>query len=217
MTEATKQEAYPLAWPEGWTRTRVQDRRVQASWRLPANKYRDGLLTELARMGASSVVISTNVPLNQRGDLTTAQQPRDPGVAVYFTRKPKPDFSWQDVLGVIHPDPSLDQIDAAYKRLAQLHHPDKGGDTATWLAILKARNDARDWVTGKTDAAHALVIACDSFTEVRWNLCSLRITLKAIRDIERCGATGISEKVFSGFKQLAAQAGGEVARASTPA
>lgn len=83
--------AYPLSWPTGWPRTkyyqRESDRRFHGSvYGLTIGRSRDGLLGELARLGAASVVISSNLRLRQDG-LPYSDQRRvdDPGVAVYFT------------------------------------------------------------------------------------------------------------------------------------
>lgn len=80
-------EAFPLQWPVGYPRTK---------W--PTNGYRftpksfaverDGLISELKRMGARDVVLSTSVPLRQDG-LPYATFGKktvpDVGVAVYFS------------------------------------------------------------------------------------------------------------------------------------
>jgi len=85
-------EAYPLQWPVGYPRTK---------W--PTNGYRftpksfaverDGLISELKRMGARDVVLSTSVPLRQDG-LPYATFGKktvpDVGVAVYFTIDKEP-------------------------------------------------------------------------------------------------------------------------------
>lgn len=79
-------EAYPLSWPDGWPRTR---RRKQARYTVSFGVARDDLLAELRRLGATNVVLSTNVPTRRDG-LPYADWSRrridDPGVAIYFTR-----------------------------------------------------------------------------------------------------------------------------------
>lgn len=86
---------YPLQWPAGWKKT--------DSWRRKKAKFknntlaraRDGMLNQLALMGCSrlTIVISSNVPLRRDG-LPHGDWERkymsDPGVAVYFVRKGKP-------------------------------------------------------------------------------------------------------------------------------
>src|SRR5262245_3528829 len=95
---AEKKEAYPLSWPEGWPRTRPQDQKANAAWRRTANQYRDMLGKELARMGAPSFLVSSNVTVNARQQLAPGPEPRDVGVAVYFSRQKVEDFSWQEAL-----------------------------------------------------------------------------------------------------------------------
>jgi hypothetical protein len=82
-------EAYPLQWPEGWPRTapyaRESDRRFHDK-----HCTRDQLMAELRLLGATEVVVSSNVPTRPDGLLYS--DPRrldDPGIAVYFTYKKK--------------------------------------------------------------------------------------------------------------------------------
>lgn len=82
-------EAFPLHWPDGWPRTAPHHR----AWSLPGGRghtqsFSDTLrrlLTELDRLGAGPVVVSTNQPLRQDG-LPYANRAKmdDPGAAVYF-------------------------------------------------------------------------------------------------------------------------------------
>jgi hypothetical protein len=51
--------------------------------------------------------------------MTPGVEPRDVGVAVYFSRKLKEDFSWQDALGITIPAPTEEQVQDAFKRLAR--------------------------------------------------------------------------------------------------
>jgi hypothetical protein len=88
---------YPLSWPAGWKRSSIRvgspfsTRRAGAGSTYPSKSLltmSDGLerLTgELGRLGATSVVISTNVPVRNDGlPYASASLPKDPGVAVYF-------------------------------------------------------------------------------------------------------------------------------------
>lgn len=96
--------SYPLAWPTGWKRTPAgQRRRAAFSKRVAFGTYPSGgtftrsepltisdglarLQPELRRLGATRIVISSN--LQVRGDgIPYAKQSKvlqDPGVAVYF-------------------------------------------------------------------------------------------------------------------------------------
>jgi hypothetical protein len=82
------QEAYPLSWPPHRPRTsyRQQSRfKVQSFARV-----RDELLNELKLLGAKGLVLSSNLKLRQDGlPMANQAQPKDTGVAVYFTYKGK--------------------------------------------------------------------------------------------------------------------------------
>ena len=208
MTE--KKEAYPLFWPEDWPRTRPQDQRPMAAWKKTANQYRESLTRELERMQSPSAVISSNVPLNLRGAMTTGLEPRDVGIAVYFSRKVKEDFSWQDVLGIRDPIAVTEaQIQTAFKQLASIYHPDRGGDLAMFQKVTVARDHALRWINRASDQNFPHVIACDQFKEVRLNVAAIMLTIKAIRQIERCGASSLLDRAFKGFSALPAHAGAD--------
>lgn len=209
-----KKEAYPLSWPDDWPRARPQDRRAMASWKRTANQYRDALINELARMGSPSAVISSNVPLNLRGAMTPGVEPLDVGVAVYFSRKLKEDFAWQDALGVHDPAPTEAQVSEAYRRLAQQYHPDRGGDLEMFRSLTRHRDNALAWINRKTNQRFDYVIACDQFLEVRLNLAAIGLTIKAIRQIERCGTSSLLERAFKGFAALPAHVESAVAGAA---
>lgn len=180
-----------------------------ASWKRKSNEYREDLAKELDRIKAPVAVISTNVPLNVRGQMTAGVEPRDVGVAIYFSKPLKEDFRWQDALSLHMPAPTEADIHAAYRRAAAVHHPDKGGDIEMFRALTQHRDNALRWATRKPATPH-LVIACDLFREVRLNLAAIAFTLKAIRQIERCGTSSLLERSFKGFMALAAEAGPSV-------
>lgn len=48
------------------------------------------------------------------------------------------------------------------------------------------------------------VIACDTFTKVRWNLRAIGATIEALRSIERNSTSSMLDQAFSGFAQLPA-------------
>lgn len=80
-------EAYPLYWPEGWKRT---TRTTRSAFKTGFGAARLKLSQEIARMGASGVIISTDVPLRNDGmPRASSPEPKDKGVAVYFKRKGK--------------------------------------------------------------------------------------------------------------------------------
>jgi hypothetical protein len=87
-------EAYPLHWPDGWPRTnpwsRESDNRFGGSGKITVGRARDQLMGELRRLGATEIVVLSNVPVRPDG-LLYADNKRldDPGIAVYFTYKEK--------------------------------------------------------------------------------------------------------------------------------
>jgi hypothetical protein len=50
-----------------------------------------------------------------------------------------------------------------------------------------------------------LVIACDSYTKVRWNMRACGATVEALRTIQRHGATELLERAFTGLRCAAAE------------
>ena len=177
-----------------------------SSWKRTANQYREELAKELDRRKATLAIISTNVPINVRGLMTAGVEPRDVGVAIYFSVPTKEDFRWQDALGIHDPAPTDDQINEAYRRMAAKHHPDRGGDVEMFRALTQHRDRALRWAHRAT-ALPDYVIACDLYREVRLNLAAIAFTLKALRQIERCGTSSVLERSFKGFMALAAEAG----------
>lgn len=174
-------------------------------WKRTANQYRDQLAQELKRMGAPAFVISSNVPLTQRGGLETkGVEPLDVGVSVWFAREIKEDFRWQDALGIHDPAPTEQQVQDAFRRLAQIHHPDRGGDVAMFKSLNEHRVNALNWITHKTGGNLDYVIAADQFKEVRLNMAAIVHTIKAIRSIERAGTSTLLERAFKGFQALTA-------------
>lgn len=128
--------AYPLAWPTGWKRTqypslsRYGDRSIATA--------RDELENELRLMGATDIVISSNLQLRNDGLPRSGQaQPRDTGVAVYFKRRQKPGC-----------------------------------------------------------------FACDSYRYVEDNIWAIVLTVRALRQIDRAGASDMLERAFTGFMAL---------------
>lgn len=85
-------EAYPLTWPDGWPRKQSHQRN-SSTYRVAFAVARDNLVRELRLAGARDVIVSSNVPLRRDGlPLAGMAEPRDPGVAVYWTdrqRRPR--------------------------------------------------------------------------------------------------------------------------------
>jgi DnaJ-domain-containing protein 1 len=82
VTTQTVTEAYPLSWPMGWPRS---ERPQWSSFKVTQDQAQRGIARELALLGATSVLISTNIPLRKDGlPYSNFRQPSDQGVAVYF-------------------------------------------------------------------------------------------------------------------------------------
>lgn len=82
---------FPLCWPDGWPRTNADARR-SSRFRTGTDRSRHELLHELKLFGASHVVVSTDVPTRNDGQLyaSATMSPRDPGIVVYFQWCGKP-------------------------------------------------------------------------------------------------------------------------------
>ena len=77
-------EAYPLAWPAGWKRTKS---RTHAAYQVEFAQARDELIhsLELLRARRQTIVLSTNIALRRDGlPYADFREPDDPGVAVYW-------------------------------------------------------------------------------------------------------------------------------------
>jgi len=83
-------DAYPLRWPVGWTRTHRDDRRASI-YQVSFARARDELLRSVRLIGGVDVVISSDIALRRDG-LPYANQgePRDPGIAVYWSQDNQP-------------------------------------------------------------------------------------------------------------------------------
>ena len=197
----TRAEGYPLCWPVGWPR-RESYKRNSSPYQVDFAKARDELLRELRLAGARHIVISSNVPLRRDGlPLAGMAEPKDPGVAVYFTNRKGaavciPNDAWRTVRenvrgigyavtalrmlercgssevierayagyallpetaggGVTHwhtlgidPGSSPEAIKRRYRELAAVHHPDAGGNSATFTVVTKAYEAALAEVGG---------------------------------------------------------------------
>ncbi len=84
MSEPTSPERFPLSWPLAQPRTRA---RRSSQFKVGYDQTLRELSDELERVGAASVVVSSNMELRADGMPRAGRHaPGDPGVAVYFTR-----------------------------------------------------------------------------------------------------------------------------------
>lgn len=85
---------YPLEWPVGWIRTQPHRRQIASfstkrsvNGRLSVMQSSERLEREIERLGARHPVLSTNVSLRLDGRPRSDDEPKDPGVALYFEFK----------------------------------------------------------------------------------------------------------------------------------
>lgn len=97
-------EAFPLQWPVTWPRTNDESR-SEARYKVGYSVSISALGAGLRLMGATDIVISSNVPVRKDG-LPYADFARrridDPGVAVYFQREGMPQVIACDVWDRVH-------------------------------------------------------------------------------------------------------------------
>lgn len=206
MTEKIEGEVRnPLRWPEERPRTRLQDRKVQAAWKHDYEKVLSLVERELALIRATSYVITHNGSSSEDG-----------GVAVWFTMKARDDYGWQEALGFVGVIPTVQEIDRKYMREIQRLkcHPDNADKPANWKELFheltKHRDNATAWARGTRQFAHDKVMAVDNFKEIRHNLNAIRLTISALRQIERCGSPVMMEQALRGYsKQITATASEE--------
>jgi len=147
-------EAYPLYWPENWSRT-APHHRQRSRFNTSMGMARDGLLYEARLLSGRNIVLSTNVPVRRDGlPYASAREPDDPGVAVYFDLNGEqrciPCDKWdlvrdnlravEKTIGALR---GLDRwgakemVDAAFRGFAAL--PPPGGH---WTEVLGVAHDA---------------------------------------------------------------------------
>jgi hypothetical protein len=100
MTTPETASRFPLSWPDGWPRTPSHQRRRAAFGTKQRNDYKrqltvatamGRLIGQLARLGAKSELLSTNLDIRLDGLPRSGQaEPEDRGAAVWFWLKKKP-------------------------------------------------------------------------------------------------------------------------------
>lgn len=82
-------DRYPLTWPIGYKRT---ERRISSAFKQTMERAQRFLHEEIMRLGATDLVVSSNIPVRKDGLFYTDWMNRridDPGVAIYFKYKGK--------------------------------------------------------------------------------------------------------------------------------
>jgi hypothetical protein len=191
-------ESFPLLWPEGWPRTRIQDREVRPAWKKTELQSIAALERELKLFGAIAPVITRRDPQ----DFRTAP---DPSIAVWFSRKKEEeDFSWQAALSIDNPAPTVDEIERAFRRVAAKYHPDnqQTGDLETYHVFDKHKKNAIAYVNQMSGKTRDFCVPCDNFKEAKWNINAIRMTIASLRQMERDGTSGLLERAMKGFAVL---------------
>jgi hypothetical protein len=193
-------EAYPLAWPDGWPRTLLRDRRDRKAWKDTLYQSAEKLRKEMHKMKSLNFVISCNIPPLGK-NFADVPPPGDTGVAVWFSRERVDDYSWQETLKINSPSPTENEIKDAFKRIAAKYHPDnlQTGDINIYRRYDEAMHRALDFIARKTGANYQEVLACDTFEEVRWNMRAIQMAFGYLRGLENCGASALLERAFEGF------------------
>lgn len=164
---------------------------------MTVDRAADSLFDELRKLGASTYILSTNVPRRKDGLPYANVRPDgdDPGAAVYFTYQDKPTTMacdhyfyvnqnvralaltiesmraierygasdmmervfrgftalperageyWRDIFGFEKEKKvTVDDVEVAFRRLAHVAHPDKGGSLEVWQQLVLARENAK--------------------------------------------------------------------------
>lgn len=83
-------DAYPLYWPEQWPRTPPGARESTTRYKITFSDARDRVVRELKLLGATEIVLSTNIPLRRDGlPRMDVAEPSDSGVALYWVERGK--------------------------------------------------------------------------------------------------------------------------------
>jgi hypothetical protein len=138
-------EAYPLDWPDNQKRTTNP---VRSQFKTGFEMARKFLSDELARLGATGPVISTNVPLRSDGMPRASMRPDygDMGVAVYFTYQ-----NSQMVLACDKYDRIYDNIQAVAKTIEAMRGIERWGTSEmmsrafSGFKALNAENPGESW------------------------------------------------------------------------
>lgn len=152
-------EAYPLHWPDGWTRT-PSHLRDHSRFKSSLAKARDELLDEVRMLRGryhhgNEPVLSTNIELKLDGlPYANRRAPVDPGVAIYFKYNDK-DMCfacdkylkvWENMVAIKHTISAIrgierwgasDMMERAFKGFVALEH-----NHESWREILQVSTHA---------------------------------------------------------------------------
>ncbi len=156
MSEKYGAESFPLYWPTDQLR-RPPERRIWGTFKVGFGQALQDLLAELRLMGAKEVIVSTNVPLRLDGlPKDPDREPKDPGVAVYFTHGARQlviacdsysKVRWNmracgatvEALRTIQRHGATELLERAFTGFTAL--PPKGGGDRPWWEVLGCARD----------------------------------------------------------------------------
>jgi hypothetical protein len=197
----------PLKWPGDRPRIRFQDRKNNAAWKLTYSDTLKALEKELQLNKVTFATVTYNTLSHEDG-----------GVAVWLSRKPQDDYRWQDEFGFIGTIPTVQELDHAYMQKARTCAPETPTpNLERFMELTKLRDQGRKWIRGERMVEPETVMAVDTFKEVRHNLNAIKLTLAALRQIERCGSPVMMEQAWRGFRPAIAAQASEDAHASSVA
>lgn len=91
MSSTERRKAYPLSWPEHWKRTeKWQQKNGKPPFQtVHFNADLKSVIWQLKKMGASQIVITSDLPLRNDGVPYADARCDDPGIAVWYVMKGK--------------------------------------------------------------------------------------------------------------------------------
>jgi hypothetical protein len=197
----------PLKWPPDRPRIRFQDRKNNAAWKLAYSDTLENLKRELHLNKVTFALVTYNSIGSEDG-----------GVAIWLSRKPQDDYGWQDALGFIGTIPSKAEVEHAYREKVRKIHPDGPTPNPTlFMELTNHKLNALRWIRGERMVEPETVMAVDTFREVRHNLNAIKLTLSALRQIERCGSPVMMEQAWRGFRPAIAAHASEDSHVATVA
>ena len=133
MSERT---AFPLSWPDGWKRTQSISRTHAQFGRTERKSTQPGG-PEWLNKKQLSVADSVGRLLGETSPHGNSGLECD-----HLDQRPLATQHWREVLG-IQGSASAQLVEDRFRALAQVHHPDKGGDRNKFEEIVQARDAAR--------------------------------------------------------------------------
>lgn len=161
----------PLKWPDGWTRGQSRPPSSSGRFKTTFDRSKQRMYRALEKLGATSIVVSSFMPLRLDGTPRADQARRsmtDNGVAVYFTLKQK-----QMVLARDAYDSAFDNFHSICMALEYLQGLERHGGAT----MMERAFDGFTALPSQAHWRHVLGFASDE-----------RLTLRQVEDRYREGA-----------------------------